>query len=243
MSQHDFNIANQTASAFRADLNNALTALASLSSGSTAPSSTFANMLWYDTAANLLKMRNEANSAWVSIGYLDQGAGAFRILDDTQVTNTSGAQVGLLGGQATSAWQAGTGTLESLVSPANVKSAINALSQFTVSYSSAEQTVAAGGGGTLTHGLSAMPTLIKPYWVCKVAEHGYSVGQYVDASNVISTWTSGTAYSVGFTIAANSTSISYRFGTTQPIGLLNLSTGASAFGTTSSWRLVVRAWL
>lgn len=127
MSQHDFNIANQTASAFRADLNSALTALASLSSGATAPSTTFANMLWYDTANNILKLRTEANDGWINIGYMDQGAGAFRILDDTQVTNTSGTQTGLIGDQATATWEAGTGTTESLVSPAKVKAAIEAL--------------------------------------------------------------------------------------------------------------------
>ena len=127
MSQHDFNIANQTAPNFRADLNNALAALASLSSGATAPTATFANMLWYDTAANILKMRNEADDGWISVGYLDQGAGAFRILDDTQVTNTSGTQTGLLGDQSTATWEAGTGTTESLVSPAKIKAAIDAL--------------------------------------------------------------------------------------------------------------------
>ena len=38
MSQHDFDIANQSASSARADINNALKALASLSSGATEPS-------------------------------------------------------------------------------------------------------------------------------------------------------------------------------------------------------------
>ena len=128
MSQHDFDIANQTASSARADINNALQALASLSSGDTAPSTTYANMLWYETDTNILKMRNEANSAWINVGYLDQGSSAFRILDDTQVTNTGGTQTGLLGDQATATWEAGTGTTESLVSPAKVKAAIEALS-------------------------------------------------------------------------------------------------------------------
>jgi hypothetical protein len=127
MSQHDFDIANQTASSARADINNALQALASLSSGNAAPTTPYANMLWYDTGTNILKMRNEANSAWISVGYLDQGSSAFRILDDTQVTNTSGTQTGLLGDQATATWEAGTGTAESLVSPAKVKAAIEAL--------------------------------------------------------------------------------------------------------------------
>lgn len=127
MSQNDFSIANQTASNFRADLNGALQALASLSSGSTAPATTYANMFWYDTGTNILKVRSEADDAWINLGYLDQTASAFRILDDTQVANTSGTQTGLLGDQTTAAWETGTGTTESLVSPAKVKAAIDAL--------------------------------------------------------------------------------------------------------------------
>jgi hypothetical protein len=128
MSQHDFDIANQTAASARSDINNALQALASLSSGDTAPSTTYANMLWYETDTNILKMRNEANSDWINVGYLDQGSSAFRILDDTQVMNTGGTQTGLLGDQATATWEAGSGTTESLVSPAKIKAAIDALS-------------------------------------------------------------------------------------------------------------------
>jgi hypothetical protein len=131
MSQHDFDIANQTAASARSDINNALQALASLSSGDTAPSTTYANMLWYETDTNILKMRNEANSAWINVGYLDQGSSAFRILDDTQVMNTGGTQTGLLGDQATATWEAGSGTTESLVSPAKVKAAITSIAGVT----------------------------------------------------------------------------------------------------------------
>lgn len=127
MSQHDFNIANQTAPNARTDINNALTALASLSSGSTAPATTVANMLWYDTGTNILKMRAEADDAWIPISYFNQSTDTFNILDDTEVVNTSGTQTGLLGGQNTAAWETGTETLESLVSPANIKAAILAL--------------------------------------------------------------------------------------------------------------------
>jgi hypothetical protein len=74
MSQHDLNIANQGFPAFRADLNDALVALGSTNSGATAPATTFANQLWYDTANNILKIRNEDNDAWISIVTLDQSA-------------------------------------------------------------------------------------------------------------------------------------------------------------------------
>ena len=73
MSQHDFNIANQLFPATRADLNNSLVALASNSSGDAEPSTTYANQWWYETDSNTLKLRNEANNAWVPICILDQG--------------------------------------------------------------------------------------------------------------------------------------------------------------------------
>ena len=124
MSQHDLNIANQTAANTRSDINNALQALGSNNSGSSAPSTTYANMHWYDTSSNILKQRSEANDAWISIGYFDQSTNSFKILDDTMVVNTSGTQTGLIGDQATSVWQAGTGTTESLISPAKVKASV-----------------------------------------------------------------------------------------------------------------------
>ena len=72
MSQNDFTIANQTFPNTRADINSALQALASTSSGTSAPSTTFANQLWYDTSANILYIRNEDNDANIPIAELDQ---------------------------------------------------------------------------------------------------------------------------------------------------------------------------
>jgi hypothetical protein len=72
MSQHDLTIANQGFPAFRSDLNDALQALGSLQSGTSAPSPTFANQLWYDTTNDILKIRNVDNDAWISLLTLDQ---------------------------------------------------------------------------------------------------------------------------------------------------------------------------
>lgn len=75
------NIANQGFPAFRADLNNALGALVSNSSGATAPSTTFAHQFWVDTAANpsILKIRNADNDAWITIGEIDQTDDKFNL--------------------------------------------------------------------------------------------------------------------------------------------------------------------
>ena len=72
MTQHDYVIADQLTPAFRTDLNSALQALASASAGSSAPSTTYANMLWYDTTNNQLKIRSEADDAWIILLELDQ---------------------------------------------------------------------------------------------------------------------------------------------------------------------------
>ena len=78
MSQHDLTIDNQGFPAFRADLNNALQALGSTNSGATAPSTPFANQIWYDTANNILKIRNEDNDAWISLLTLNQTTDALQ---------------------------------------------------------------------------------------------------------------------------------------------------------------------
>ena len=78
MSQNDFTIANQGFPAFRADLNSALQALASNNSGTSAPSTTFANMWWYDSSNNIMYIRNEDNDAWIQFAVLDQTTDTFK---------------------------------------------------------------------------------------------------------------------------------------------------------------------
>lgn len=65
MSQNDMNIADQAGAAFRSDLNGALQALATLSSGATAPATTYAYQYWLDSTSGQLKQRNAANSGWI----------------------------------------------------------------------------------------------------------------------------------------------------------------------------------
>jgi len=70
MAQHDYIIANQSGAAFRADLNNGLAAIVSQNSGAAQPTTTYAYQWWADTTTGLLKIRNAANNAWITIGTL-----------------------------------------------------------------------------------------------------------------------------------------------------------------------------
>ena len=71
MAQHDGVISNASGAAVRADLNNALAALITNSSGATSPGTTYAYQWWADTTTGQLKLRNSANSAWITIFELD----------------------------------------------------------------------------------------------------------------------------------------------------------------------------
>ena len=71
MSQHDYNIANASGSAVRADINNVLAAIVSNNSSSSEPSTKYAYMLWADTTNGILKIRNSANNAWIELLQLD----------------------------------------------------------------------------------------------------------------------------------------------------------------------------
>ena len=74
MAEHDYVIANQAFPATRADINLVLQAVLTQNSKASAPSATAANMIWYDTANNILKMRNEDDDAWISLWTLNQSA-------------------------------------------------------------------------------------------------------------------------------------------------------------------------
>lgn len=67
MTQHDYSIANQTFSATRTDINNVLSAILGLNAGTSAPSTTVAGLLWYDTTNGLIKQRNAADSGWLTL--------------------------------------------------------------------------------------------------------------------------------------------------------------------------------
>jgi hypothetical protein len=70
MAQHDYVIANGTGAAVRSDLNGGIAAIVSNNSGATEPGTMYAYQWWPDTTTGLLKIRNAANNAWVTVGTL-----------------------------------------------------------------------------------------------------------------------------------------------------------------------------
>ena len=86
MSTHDYVIANQNGANTRSDLNNAFSAIVSNNSSASEPSTTYAYMWWADTTNDLLKQRNAADSAWISILTLSTGAVSNATVADDSIT-------------------------------------------------------------------------------------------------------------------------------------------------------------
>lgn len=99
MAQADFNVANQSFPATRADLNNQLLALATNSSGASAPSTTYAYQTWADTTGGILYLRNAANSGWLSLRNLD-GSTVYATYFTQRVDNSALTLIGGITGGA-----------------------------------------------------------------------------------------------------------------------------------------------
>ena len=97
MAQHsDYNIANQGFSAFRTDLNNVLSAINTLNSGTSRPASAVANSLWLDTTtstAPTLKYYDGADD--ISLATIDHVGNTVNWLDSTvSITGLSTSATG-----------------------------------------------------------------------------------------------------------------------------------------------------
>jgi len=101
MAQADLNVANQSGAAFRSDLNGQLLALGTLQSGASAPSTTYAYMQWADTTTGLLKIRDAANAAWITVGTLASTNLGLATLASPTLTGTPAAPTATVGTNTT----------------------------------------------------------------------------------------------------------------------------------------------
>lgn len=163
MATHDYVIDNQSAPALRSDLNNVLAAIVSQNSASSAPATTYANMIWYDTTNNMLKKRNEANSAWITLGTIDEGAGTFTPSGERALASQAQAELGT--DNAT------------VMTPLRVAQAIDVLAN-PADYESTEWTAAAYTRYTYTHGLGALPSRIDVIMRLTAIVGGWASGTY-----------------------------------------------------------------
>lgn len=86
----DYVVANAPGATVRADINAILLAIVTQNSGPSAPSTMYANMVWVDITAGLIKRRNNANSAWVTIATIDLAFVSATLAEILAGTSTTG---------------------------------------------------------------------------------------------------------------------------------------------------------
>ena len=135
MSQNDMVIANANGATVRADINSALQALASSNGGATAPSTTYANQFWFDTTADILKIRDEANANWVNMASL---------VGTTWVPYSNGSVLGTLANLNASSVSAAL----AMASNTGLAMALTSVSSGTPNFASSGNTVSLSGTAT-----------------------------------------------------------------------------------------------
>ena len=101
MAQHDMNIANQSFPDFRTDLNNALSALNTMHSGTNRPSGAAVGTLWLDTTnsgSNSLTIKFFDGSDDISFATIDTSANTVNFIDSTVASDLLNDTTPQLGG-------------------------------------------------------------------------------------------------------------------------------------------------
>ena len=108
MATHDYVIANASGASVRADINNMALAISSNNSASSEPGTIYAYEFWVDTSSNLMKIRNGANNAWITLPY------------SITASNTVDINGGAIDGTNIGASSAGTGAFTTLSTTDNL---------------------------------------------------------------------------------------------------------------------------
>ncbi|WP_295532885.1 hypothetical protein [uncultured Thioclava sp.] len=229
----------------RQGFNASINAVATDYSGATAPTNTFAGMKWRDTSISpsVLKIRNDANTAWVealsALGASTAGktllTAADKAAQRTALELKAGAQKDLSGDPDF------TGVAPNDLADRETIAAAIAASSSTP-FESAEYSITAAGALTIAHGLGVQPTLYLPYLKCKTADNGYSVGDELLINPSLNV---AGAYDSGVALVPDATNIDVRFGANgNVLQIIHKTSGGRApiASGTTAWKFFVRAW-
>ena len=162
-----------------ANMENNFAALKSSFSGAASPSNTVAGMWWFDTTNNLLKIRNEANSAWISV--FDYGNSRALSLGITITAGTGLSGGGILTADRTITHAAHTGDVTGATALTIAASSINQSKLKTTTTTSSSTGTTAWQTLTLTgaeYGFHPRVKTSNPSGQAQFRWHDYSTGYY-----------------------------------------------------------------
>lgn len=111
---------------------------------------------------------------------------------------------------------------------------VSQTSQFTLTFTSTDQTITSAGLLTLAHSLGTAPKFVNLELVCQTGEFGYTAGDVVRF---------GPYNDSNLACKYDATNVYIRFGANaNALGGANYTTGASANFTNGNWKLRVKAW-
>jgi hypothetical protein len=93
MSQHDYNLANQSGALFRADLNNALDAVLTNNASTVAPTTTGIHMWFADTSAGVMKVRDAGDTLFMNVFKMNASSAVPYVLSSSGVAEVGSALV------------------------------------------------------------------------------------------------------------------------------------------------------
>jgi len=229
MSQHDMTVDNGAGLAVRTDINNALKALASQSSGASAPSPTFPCQEWADTGTGRLKRRDSANTVWLDAGILDS-QGDVSTLASATVTDIGASPSPLI-------YISGTTTITNLGTvAANVRRTVRFIASLTLTYNATSLILPGGASITTAANDSAeFVSLGSGNWLCLdyMRSNGKPVAFAYDRSTILGTVSQSSGVPTGSIIErgsnANGSYVKFADGTmycallNQPLSFNNTS--------------------
>ena len=194
MATHDYNLANQDGASFRGDLNNALAAIVSNNSSSTEPSTTFAFMWWIDTNNTLLKIRNAANNAWITVGDYSATNFALATLASPSFTGTvtSAGNINMTG---TGAIDVAAGTTAQRPTASNGMFRYNTDDNAFEGYADG-QWGSIGGGASAGGSIYEVVETISDSYTITSGSNGLSAGPITIASGAVVTIPSGSVWTI-----------------------------------------------
>ncbi len=207
-------IEDQGFPAFRTDLNNSLSALLSINSGSSQPSTMVAYQLWYDTSANIIKQRNADNDAWINLFAVNQTAdtaspSTINIANDTTPqlggnldVNTKNIVFGDSGGASDDRLAFGAGTDLSIYHDGTNSNIVNATNELNIQGDGITLLSNSGGEEYITCDLNGAVTLY----------HNDVIKAATTATGLSIT---GTAVATTDTDTSNTGNVTLDFGTNQ----------------------------
>lgn len=109
---------------------------------------------------------------------------------------------------------------------------------FTLSFTSAAQTITPNGSLTIAHGMGVSPQLVQGYLRCAIAELDYTIGDEIIMNMLTSVPTSD----YGLVVRRNATNLLVKMPNSNIFGIAHFTSGTVTTITAANWQMFFKCW-